>query len=403
MPYYSYTARGKGGKLTKGQVFALTKQQLVTGLQRDGLLILSVKESAQVAERRVQRMHKKAKDSDLILFAKEFTVLLENGIVITEALDVLLKQMNSKDLINATRAIKKDLENGASLANATAKNPRIFGSLWQYLVEAGETTGQLPFVLKQMVAYMESRELIRKKTTNALIYPALLVTVAIAAILIFTVKIIPIFKGVYATLGSKNKLPPLTLFIIGISDTIRSRLLIVSVGIVIVIFAFRQFVATKFGRFVYETILMHIPVLGNLYIALSIERFSTSLKVLLKSGIPIIKAIETAANTSPSAIFAEKIEEVKAKVIAGLPFSEALQQTALFPPLAIQLIMVAEKTGNFSGMFEEVSNYYHEVLDTAVTRFTTMIEPLILIVMGALIGVLVISMFLPIFKIANIG
>ena len=403
MPYFEYTARDKNGKALKGQLFAVTKQQLITNLQREGLLILSMKEAAAIAERKTsQKMHKKAKTKDLMLFAKELAVLLENGIPVMECIDVLIKQMSSINLMIATKAIRKDLENGSTLANAVAKNPLVFSSIWHYLIDAGETSGQLPFVLRQMVMYLESRELIKKKTINAMLYPAVLFTVAIFAVALFTFKIIPIFRNIYITFNAVNKLPPLTKFILACAEIITKFYILLIIAIIVVVFIFKQIVATRSGRRAYESAIMHSPILGNIYLALVLERFASTLRILLKSGIPIIKAMEMAANTSQSRLFAEKLEEAKAKVVGGLPFSEALQQTTLFPPLSVQLIAIAEKTGNYAGMFEEVASYYHEILDTAITRFTSLIEPVMLVLMAIVIGILVIGMYLPIFGLANL-
>lgn len=402
MPYFEYIARDKSGKSIKKQVFAVNKQQLINNLQREGLLIISAKEAAVIAQSRSMRMHRKAKNRDIMLFAKEFAVLLENGIPIIEGLDVLVKQMNSQDLINATKAIKKDLENGSTLSNAVSKNPQVFNNLWQYLIEAGETAGQLPFVFKQMMAYLESREIIRKKTITAMLYPAILFLVGLFALFLFTFKIIPIFKGIYISFGAINRLPPLTKTIIGIAEALTNYYSLIIITVVVVAIAFKQLISTKTGRRIYENTLMHAPGIGTLYLALILERFASTLKVLLKSGIPIIKAMEMSANTSQSRVFAEKIEEAKAKVTAGLPFSDALQQTGIFPPLSIQLVLVAEKTGNYAGMFEEISNYYHEILDTAITRFTSLIEPVMLILMAIVIGTLIIAMYLPIFGLAKL-
>jgi type IV pilus assembly protein PilC len=402
MPYFEYVARDKAGKQIKGQFFATTKQHLITNLQRDGMLVTSVKEATSMAEGKNVRLHKKAKPGDIKLFAKEFAVLLENGIPIMDGLDVLIKQMTSTNLITATRAIRKDLENGSTLANAVGKNPQVFNNLWHYMIEAGETAGQLPFVFRQMVAYLESRELIRKKTVTAMMYPAVLLIVGLLALFFFTFNVVPIFKGIYKQFNALQKLPPITKLVIWSSETIASNYLFIIIGLVIIGIIFKQIISTKTGRRVYERTLLGLPVIGKLYLALLIERFASTLKVLLKSGITIIKAMEMAANTSQSKIFSEKLEETKIKVTGGLPFSEALQQTALFPPLVIQLVLIAEKTGNYAGMFEEITNYYHEVLDTAIDRFTALIEPVMLIVMALGIGTLIISMYIPIFGLANL-
>ena len=278
--------------MLKGQGFALNKQKLASNLQQDGMLVTAINEASATAEHRREKLHRKAKPGDLILFAKEFAVLLENGIPIIDALEVLTKQMSSIELANAAKAIKKDIEGGAAFSRAIAKNPRVFSEFWQYLAEAGELSGQLPFVFKQIVSYLESQDTIRKKTVNAMIYPALLAMVAVSALLIFTLKIVPVFKQVFASLGANRQLPALTQVMVAISDTLRHNLAFVLVGIAVIIIIFRQIMSAKGGKRIVEKILLKTPVLGDLYLALAMERFASTIKTLLKSGIPIIKAIE---------------------------------------------------------------------------------------------------------------
>jgi len=401
MPYFRYEIRDKNLRLIKDQAFSSNKKELVARLHREGSVILNISDAAATMERR-KKMHRKAKTRDLVLFANEMKVLLENGIPLLEALDVAVKQMTSSSLMEAVSKIKKDLESGSSFNSAIAKHRNVFGDLWQYLIEAGEISGQMPFVMEQISALLKSMEQVRKKTINAMVYPAVLAVVAVVAILIFTLKIIPIFKGVYATLGSANSLPALTVVVFSFSDALRQNFAYIAVFLFAVILTLKQLISTKRGRYVYENILLSTPVIGQLYLAIAIEKFSTTLKVLLKSGILIIKAIDMAANTAGSVVFSSKIVDARAKVTAGLPLSDALQQTGFFPPLVIQLTSVGEKTGNFPGMFDEIAKYYNDTIDTTITRFTTLIEPVMLIFMAIVIGILVVAMFLPIFKLANL-
>lgn len=400
MPYYTYEGRDKKGRLVRNQAFAPTQQNLIASLQNAGIIILSIKSAAAIGEHK-NRMHKKVKNKDLVLFAKELAVLIENGIPMIDALDVILKQMTSEKLAAAVLAIKKDLENGATLHGSLAKMPHIFGDLWTYLVEAGEVSSQMPFVLKHIQFFLESREEIRKKTINAMIYPAILMTATMVALIIFSFKIIPMFREIYVSLGATKDLPSLTQGVLFFSGVIKNEFLLIVSGIVLAVFLVKQIMTTSSGRRAYEKILFSSPVLGELCIALVVEKFSTTLQVLLKSGIPVIRALEMAANTAGNHLFAEKIEEAKAKVMAGLPLGDALQHTGLFPPIAISFILVAEKTGNYSGMFEEVARYHKDIIETTIIRVMALIEPVMLVLMSLVIGVIVIAMFLPIFRLAN--
>lgn len=401
MPYYNYEATGKGGKPVRGQASAMNRQEMIASLQREGFIILSIKESAPISEKFHRKLHKKARQRDLILFAKEMAILLENGVVITEALEVILKQMDSVDLINALKDVKKNIENGTTFHGAIDKHPGIFGDFWRDMIDAGEVSGQLPFVIRQLESFLESSDRLRKKMVNALIYPALLFTVATFVVCVFMFKIVPVFQDLFTTFG--GRLPAFTEMVLGISMMFRKYFLLMLVAVAIMIFMFKKAVSTKNGRRLYENFLMKLPVMGSLFLSLAIEKFSSTLGVLLKSGIPIIRAMEVASRISGSLMFTERIDEARAKVTAGLPFSDALGQTGLFPPLAVQLVLVAEKTGNFSGMLEEISRYYSDVVDLAVTRFTAVIEPIVLMFMAVVIGGLLIAMFLPIFKLASGG
>lgn len=402
MPYYTYEGRDKNGRFMRNQAFALTQQNLVSDLQNTGITLLSIKNAAAVVEQK-KRMYRKIKNKDLVLFAKELAVLMENGIPLIEALEVSLKQMTSEKLSGAVSVIKKDIENGATLHGSLAKMPHIFADPWTYIVEAGEASGQMPFVLRHIQLLLESREEIRKKTINAMIYPVLLLGVTAVVLTIFAFKIIPMFRDVYASLGVSSDMPLLTQGVIGFSGFIKNEFLLITFSIVLVTFFARQIMATNSGRRAYEKIIFSSPVIGQLCIAIVVERFSTTIQILLKSGIPIMRALEMAANTARNHLFVEKMEEAKAKIMAGLSLSDALQYTGLFPPIAISFVLVAEKTGNYAGMFEEVAKYHKDIVETSLIRLMALMEPVMLVAISLVIGVVVIAMFLPIFRLASLG
>jgi type IV pilus assembly protein PilC len=224
-----------------------------------------------------------------------------------------------------------------------------------------------------------------------------------AALVIFAFKIIPMFDEIYKSLGTSGDLPLLTQCVISSSGFIKKEFLLIASGIALIAFLVKQVVTTSSGRRAYEKIFFSAPILGDLCTALVVEKFSTTIQVLLKSGIPVIRALEMAANTAGNNLFAEKIEEAKAKVMAGLPLGDALQHTGLFPPIAISFIMVAEKTGNYSGMFEEIAKYHKDIIETTMIRVIALMEPVMLVVMAIVIGAIVIAMFLPIFRLATAG
>ena len=401
MPYFAYEARSKDGRLVRSTIFAPGRTDLINTLHGQGLAIVSIKEASAVANRHFRRLHKGVKPKDMISFVKEISILLENGVTITDSLEVLTAQLESTDLINTIKLVKVDLESGSTLRDSMRKFPHIFSPLWVDMIEAGEVSGQLPFVLRQIASIIRTSEEIKKKTINALIYPILLITVAFASISVFVFKILPVFEDLFSSFGSE--LPPYTMLILNASSEIRRRFPIVIIVGFIVYIMVKRFLSTSVGRRASENILMALPAVGGLYLAVTLGRFASTLAVLLKSGIPIIRAIEVAIKTSGSLTFSDKIEDAKNKVVSGMPFSEAMQLTGLFPPIAAQLIVVAEKTGNYSGMLEELSLYYDEVIDVAISRFTALVSPVLLIIMAIGVGSVLIAMFLPIFKLSSLG
>lgn len=401
MPYYVYEARNKAGKSVKNQTFAVNKQELIKILQKEGLMIVSVKESAPMEERYRKSIHKKTKLRDLILFSKEMAILLENGVPIIDAFDIISKQIESSELSKVVKQMKQDVEAGGTFCDAIAKHPKVFGTFWHDMIEAGELSGQLPFVIRQVAIFLESRDELRKKTVNAFLYPALLLILATFTIFVFVFRVVPIFEELFSTFNTK--LPFFTTVVVTLSEILRRFFVVGIVIAVIAAFLIRQTIATKQGRRLYENAVLNTPLIGSILMALSTEKLTTTLGVLLKSGIPIIKALEVSAKATQSVVFTERMEEAKVKVMAGLPLSDAMQQTGLFPPLVIQLVLVGEKTGNFSGMMEEISKYYSDLIDTAVTRFTTLLGPIVLIIMAFIIGSLIIAMFMPIFKLTGLG
>lgn len=400
MPYYVYEGREKDGNFIRNQTFAANKEDLRKVLQQAGLTVLSIKESATIGRKYRVTLHRGVRSRDLLLFSRQLAVLLENGIPIIEAFEIILKQVESSILSRAIGEIKTDLEGGSSLRDAIAKHPRIFGDFWSDAIEAGELSGKLSFVLYQLASFIESREDLKKKTINAFLYPAMLFVLAISSLFMFVYRIVPIFEGFFDTFDAQ--LPVLTSIVVSVSYALRRYIFLILQLVILGIFIFRIILSTKRGRRIWENILFAMPLLGGFLLLLYIQRFISTLSILLKSGIPIVKALEVSKKASESVVFDEMIEEAKEKVIGGLPLSEALQQTGVFPTLVVQLAFVGEKTGNFTNMLDEISNYYNSVIDTAVTRFTTLLGPVVLIGVAAIIGVLVIAMFLPIFELTAI-
>ncbi|MFA4843085.1 MAG: type II secretion system F family protein, partial [Candidatus Omnitrophota bacterium] len=369
-------------------------------LQARGLLVISVEEAKapRAPKKKPKKLHKKARIDDLIIFARQLSVLLEAGVPILRAMQVLTEQVSSRVLRDACKNIDEDLKAGSSLRDAIAKYPRIFSQMWVDLVETGEATGQLAFVLKKLADYLNEIWSLQKKVIAALIYPAILILVALAAVFIFMYKVIPVFAGIYKGIG---KLPALTQTVIDISDGITQHFFKIVIGVTVTIFILRKYVKTEKGKRQLDALKLRMPVAGPLFLSIAIERFATSLAMMLKGGVSIIHALEIAVKSAGNVVIEEELEKVRLSVLQGKPISAPMVDSGYFPPMVTQMIAVGEESGRLAQLLEEVSKFYVEDIENKVTKLVSLLEPAILVVMGGVIGVLVAAMYLPIFSMGS--
>lgn len=400
MPLLTYAVRDQKGNLVRGDSEARTKEELVRSLQARGLLVISVEEAKapKPSKKKPKKLHKKARIDDLIIFARQLSVLLEAGVPILRAMQVLTEQVNSRVLRDACKKIDEDLRAGSSLKDAIVKYPRIFSQMWVDLVETGEATGQLSFVLKKLADYLDEIWSLQKKVVAALIYPAILILVALAAVFIFMYKVIPVFAGIYKGIG---KLPALTQAVIDVSDGITKHFFKIIIGAAAAIFILGKYVKTEKGRRQFDALKLRLPVAGPLFLSIAIERFATSLAMMLKGGVSIIHALEIAVKSAGNVIIEEALERVRLSVLQGKSISAPMTDSGYFPPMVTQMIAVGEESGRLAQLLEEVSKFYVEDIGNKVTKLVSLLEPVILVVMGGVIGVLVAAMYLPIFSMGS--
>ena len=401
MPFFRYVARDKEGKLIDEIIEISSQEELVNSLQARGLYIVSIAPAHQVKQvKRVQRRyHRGIKDFDLIMFARELATLLSAGVTLIKSLDILCKQIESQTLLRAVEQIKKDVEGGFTFQNALKKHSKIFSEFWIHMIETGEASGHLSLSLEQVATYLEESAALKRKIVSAMIYPLILIFVAVAAIAIFLIKIIPVFSEIFA--GFNVELPLLTRIMIILSNVVRKYFLIVIGTFIVLIVAGKRYVATEAGRWQFDTIKFKLPMVGLVMQEISTERFANGLSILLKSGVPILHALDIAEKTAGNRVMEKELREIKIAVRDGKGIAQTMQNSNLFSPLVVQMIGVGEEIGELSKMLERISLFYKERVDTFVTRLTTMFEPIILIFMGVVVGVLVVAMFMPIFSISN--
>jgi len=401
---YKYIAKDKHGKPKEGSLDVNSKDELVRVLQSQGLIVLSFKEvdtidKVAIKTAKKHRMHTGVKLDDLITMAKQLQVLLTAGITLLRSLEIISMQVQSSKLFTAVEHMKKDISAGSSLQAAIAKYPLIFSNLWTNIINTGEATGQLPFALEQLVAYLESTSSLQRKIKNALAYPAIVTGVAVAAVTIFIVKIIPMFADIYG--GFDAALPPFTQLVFSVCLAIKRYLLLFAAIIVAAIFGLRSYRKTYGGRKSLDSMLLKTPLIGEIIKQVASVRFASGLHMLITSGTPILHALEIVSETSNNVIIKEMLQKVKGSVREGRSMSIPILEADIFPGMLAHMVAVGEESGALADMLDTAVKFYEERVDATISRLAAMFEPMLIVVIGIVVGTLVIAMFLPIFGLSE--
>jgi len=412
MPKYIYIARDKIGQKVSGAQDALNEEELISRLQSTDLLVVSImlasKEGMDTLASSNQskigyrtKRHGGLNNADLVLFCRQLTTLLGAGITILKSLDTISKQVASQKLYKAIEALKADMEQGLSFHEALGKHPAIFSELWVNLVESGEASGNLSVVLDRLALYLERDAEFRSKMISSLIYPAILLFASLGALFFLTIKIVPAFAEVFKSFNITMPAP--TQLLINLSYYTRKYMLFGAGGMVAFFVMFKRYIKTKEGRKKWEQFLFRLPVFGEFFRAINIERFSSEMSTLIESGVPILYSLEITEQSVGSVIIAGIIHDIKEDVRAGKPLSQPLEKSGFFEPMVVQMVSIGEEIGELSQMFKRINVFYQDYVETFLARFVALFEPLILIFMGVVIGLMVIGMFLPIFQLSNMG
>ena len=404
MSRFAYQARNRTGHLESGTVEASSPDEAVSILQNRELLVVTVHEQRDTGLTKIQRKtargHKGVKSSDLMIFAHSLSAMTEAGLPLLRALETVTSQIRSQHLSVVLSEITQDIRSGSTFRDAVAKHPTIFTPFWISLIETGEASGQLTKALEQIAVHLEKSGSVQRKVVSALMYPAILMGAAAFAIIIFTVKIIPTFAAMFSSFGAQ--LPPLTQAVVGFSNFMRSYILIILTATGAGAFLFTRYIKTQLGRWQFDKFLIQVPILGPVFQGVAAQEFSSNLGTLLKAGVPILHALDIVITTCSNKVVSSLIETMRAGVREGKPLADPLTQTDIFPPMVAQMLIVGEQTGKLPDMLEEISKYYDEQVSTAVERMTGLLEPIMLVVMGLIVGTMVLSMYLPIFQMTSI-
>jgi type IV pilus assembly protein PilC len=410
MPKFFYIARDKTGKKITGFEEAVSQGEVVTLLQAKNLVVINILSdykdskatfgSDELAKAQIKTKHNRITKEDLVLFCRQLATLLGAGVTIIKSLEIIALQVSSRRLYGVIKDLQKEMESGLSFHESMGKHSDVFSELWINLVESGEASGNLAMVLTRLAGYLERNTAFKKKVVSALIYPIILMCAATGALLFLTIKIIPTFAELFK--GFNVKLPFLTQILVGISAFIRHYFFLIIILVIVGIFMLRSYISTKVGRWHFENFLLKLPKFGDFFRILLIERFTSEMATLVESGVPILYSLEIAEHSVGNLVLGGIISKIKEEVREGRSLAQPLEKSGFFDPMAVQMVTIGEEIGELSNMFKRLNTFYQDYVDTFLTRFTSMFEPIMLIFMGIVVGIMVVGMFLPIFQISQL-
>ncbi len=398
MPSYAYVARDTAsGREIRSVVNAATEQAAIAALLKRNLLVVSIQE----------KLTKKGKTSggrvalqDLVVFTRQLATMIDAGLAMVQSLQALAEQTPNKVMRDVIKDVCVRVESGDSFSEALTKHPKVFTRLYVAMVSAGEKGGLLAEILARLATYLENAARLRRKVKSAMMYPAVVTVVAILITLFLLVKVIPVFGEIYS--GFNAKLPTPTLWMIKLSEVVRSYIFLILIGAAAAVYGFTHFIKTKSGRHMWDAYRIQMPIFGGLAHKICLARFSRTLASLIRSGVPILEVLHIVSQTVGNVVMEKAIRVASTDIERGESMTAALGKHPVFPSMIIRMISAGEQTGKVDNMLERISDFLDDEIETTLAGLTSMIEPILIVVLGVVIGTMVICMFLPIFKLSEV-
>ena len=404
MPTFVWEGKTAQGRAMKGELEAPNLEAVVTVLRHRRIRPIPnrIREKGKGLEKEITipGFGEKVKTKDLSIFTRQFATMIDAGLPIVQCLDILGEQSESKLLRNTVRTIRQDVEGGATLADALRKHPKIFDALYINMVEAGEAGGVLNTVLNRIALFIEKANKLKKKVKGAMIYPCAIIAVAIIVVSILLIFVIPVFAELYGSMG--KALPAPTQITINISNWFVASWYYLLFAIGGVVAGVRFYYQSDQGRINIDGLLLRLPVIGDMLRKVAVARFSQNMAILLSSGVPILEGLAITARTAGNKVVEKAIMDSRVSISQGKTVAEPLGESKIFPPMVCHMVAVGETTGGLDGMLRKIAEFYEEEVDDAVASLTALMEPMIMVVLGVILGGLVISMYLPIFQLGSL-
>lgn len=395
MPSFTYTARDAKGELKTATIEAANREDVVQQLRRMRMNVVKVEEQAKTKVKTGGSIPMR----DVVIFTRQFSTMINSGLPLVQALDILSKQTESASLAAVTRQVVFDVESGHTVADALAKHPNAFTDLYVNMVAAGEAGGILDTILMRLASFMEKNDALVRKVKGAMIYPGVIMSVAAIAIVVLLIFVIPVFQNMFASVGLALPVP--TQIVIGMSNLLKNYWWAFGLGGFGLQWVVRKYYKTHEGQLVIDRLMLKAPVLGDVLRKSAVSRFTRTLGTLISSGVSILDGLEITAKTAGNRVISDAIMASRASIAGGDTISAPLAKSKVFPPMVISMIAVGEQTGGLDEMLSKIADFYDEEVDAAVSGLLALLEPVMIVFLGVVVGGMVVAMYLPIFDMIN--
>jgi len=396
MPTFTYSARNAAGVIQRGEIDLPSRDEVNRHLARQRLIPIRVTEKKSSLE---LSFGTGIKTRDIVIFTRQFATMINSGLPLVQSLDIQAKQAENKALKKVIEAVLYDVESGNTLADALRKHPKVFTPLYTNMVAAGEAGGILDTILLRLATFLEKNDALARKIKGAMVYPVVIVIVAIIAIAVLLIKVIPTFQAMFESAGIV--LPAPTRFVIFLSDMLQNYWWAFVTTAIAAAFAFRQYYKTSSGQLVIDSLLLKLPIFGDLLRKTAVARFTRTLGTLVSSGVSILDGLEITARTAGNRVIHDAVMRARTSIAGGETISAPLRESGVFPPMVVQMINVGEQTGGLDEMLSKIADFYDDEVDSAVEALLAAMEPLMIVFLGVVVGGMIVAMYLPIFDMIN--
>lgn len=399
MAVFRYTGKTRAGVTQTGEIEAADRTAATAVLRQRQIVVTSIRAKPKDLQFKIPGFGGKVKEQEVVIFTRQFATMIDAGLPLVQCLDILSRQSENKEFARVIAQVKMDVESGDSFADALRKHPKVYSDFYVNMVEAGEAGGILDTILSRLAAYMEKAAALKGEVKGAMVYPAAIISIAIVVVVFLLLYVIPVFAEMFDSFG--GTLPAPTRFVMNLSDLVKNYILYAVPLVIAAIWLFKRFYRTEKGKLLVDRLVLKLPVFGALIQKVAVAKFTRTLGTLVSSGVPIIDGLEITARTAGNKVVEGAVLSIIGAIKEGQTIAEPLGRQAIFPPMVVQMIEVGESAGALDTMLNKIADFYDEEVDTAVKALTKLMEPMLMVFLGTVVGGMVVAMYLPIFKMAG--